>query len=242
MATHLSALDGQRSSRNRARQRPRVDRRSSSQSDRTALLAEILSAMTAIVGPAAADIDVVDAAKLGKRVKVAVTSGCSGLDPVAHCAGPGGARAREFTTRLGAFIEFVKFDPDPERYIAAALNVPVRAVRIDAATCPPTAVAIVDPDIYPVAVGKSGANARCASSLTGHVVTICTPNCSSTTHRHPVGLSSSDAAPLERRGTPSHQRAATRAPQPALVFPPLPPHVRSERATRRRRIQEAKRQ
>jgi len=241
MATHISTPKGQLHAGRGPNTRPHADQRSSAQPGGSALLDEVRSLTRALVGREAAYIDVVDVARLGDRVKVAVASTRSDVDPVAYCAGAGGRRAREFSSQLGALVEFVPFDPDPERYIAAALNIPVRAVRIDNTTSPPTAVAVVDTDIYPLAVGKRGANARCASSLTWHFVTICTPNCSSTMHHHPVGISPSNARPRLQRGTPSHKRAATPAPTHAVVLPPLPPHVRSARVTRQRRIQEAKR-
>lgn len=57
---------------------------------------------------------------------------------------PKGIRTRDIGIHLGgAYIDFIRFDDDPGRYVANALNVTVRAVEVsDRPTR--TAIAVVD--------------------------------------------------------------------------------------------------
>lgn len=215
-----------------------AERLSSSGSAGSSLREQVRSVMASAAGFAGEEIVVVDAVKAGNRMKVAVAPAHFGGRSASYCVGVGGTRAADFTERLGAVVEFVDFDPDPQRYVAAALNVPVLAVSLDTAMSPPRAVVVVDPQTYPIAVGKSGANVRMAGLLTGLVVTICTPACRAHSHHHPVGLRPTRSRPRHRRGQAAstmRANAATPTPQRSLALPPLPAHVLSERANRRRR-------
>lgn len=193
--------------------------------------AEIQSAVAAVAGSQAHWVQVVDAATFGNQMKIALASTHYGLDPIAACVGTGGKRAADIESRLGAVVEFIEFDPDPARSVAAALNVPVLAVHVNTADTPPTATAIVEPHVHGRAVGAAGANTHMASALTGLRVTICSAACTSTTHDHTGGLRSGLPRPT---ATLSKPRTATPAIRGSLKLPPMPVHVRHERANRRR--------
>lgn len=195
----------------------------------SALVEEIRSAMGVILQFTTATVEVVDAATMDGRVKVAVRSVDPRRSAVSDCVGLGGRYASALEARLSARVEFVEFDSEPSRYVAAALDVEVVSVRVDAACF--KAVAAVTPEVYPFAVGSRGLNARLSSVLTGYFITICTPACSSISHHHPVGV-----VPDTARGRlTGMRRSASPSARAPIALPPLPPHVREARSNRRRR-------
>lgn len=196
------------------------------------LVEEIRSAMAEILQFTTATVEIVDAAALDGRVKVAVRSSNPQRSAVSDCVGVGGRYASELEARLSARVEFVEFDPNPSRYVAAALDVEVVSVRVEAASSGPKAVVVVSSEVYPFAVGRRGINARLSSALTGYWVSICTPACSAATHHHPVGVVPDTARGRQKGRRQSQPSLAERAP---FALPPMPPHVREARANRRRR-------
>lgn len=103
----------------------------------------------------------------GLRTKVAVASREAGIDPVGACVGPKGIRHRALLQELGSeHVDIVPWDPDPARFVAAALGpATVLGVTIEPETR--TAHVAVPPEQLSLAIGKDGQNARLAARLTG---------------------------------------------------------------------------
>ncbi|MGM0414276.1 MAG: transcription termination factor NusA [Bacillota bacterium] len=112
------------------------------------------------------------AREAGYRSKVAVYSDNDDVDPVGACVGPRGSRVQAVVDQLdGEKIDIVKWDPDPEVFIANALN---PAEVSDVILNEKEAIAkVVVPDFQlSLAIGKEGQNARLAAKLTGWKVDI----------------------------------------------------------------------
>ncbi|MDR0498729.1 MAG: transcription termination factor NusA [Holophagales bacterium] len=104
----------------------------------------------------------------GDRAKVAVHSIDPDVDPVGACVGLKGSRVQAIIRELkNEKIDIVRFDEDPTKYIANALN-PARTQRVTVTDMERRRVeVIVEDDQLSVAIGKRGQNVRLAAKLTG---------------------------------------------------------------------------
>lgn len=103
----------------------------------------------------------------GSRSKIAVSTRDSDVDPVGACVGIKGSRVQAVVQELrGEKIDIVPFDPDPARYIIAAIQpAEVNKVIVDEAD---HRMELVVPDEkLSLAIGRKGQNVRLASQLTG---------------------------------------------------------------------------
>jgi N utilization substance protein A len=103
----------------------------------------------------------------GSRSKIAVTTRDADVDPVGACVGIKGSRVQAVVQELrGEKIDIVPFDPDPARYIIAAIQpAEVNKVIVDEAD---HRMELVVPDEkLSLAIGRKGQNVRLASQLTG---------------------------------------------------------------------------
>jgi len=112
------------------------------------------------------------AREAGYRSKISVHSIEENVDSVGACVGPRGLRVQNIVAELGGEkIDIIKYDREPERFIANALSPSkVLAVYIDEANKVAT---VVVPDYQlSLAIGKEGQNARLAAKLTSWKVDI----------------------------------------------------------------------
>lgn len=112
------------------------------------------------------------AREAGFRTKISVHSLDEKIDSVGACVGPRGIRVQNIVTELGGEkIDIIKFDKDPEKFIANALSpAKVLAVIVNEEE---KAARVVVPDYQlSLAIGKEGQNARLAAKLTGWKVDI----------------------------------------------------------------------
>jgi N utilization substance protein A len=103
----------------------------------------------------------------GSRSKIAVSTRDGDVDPVGACVGIKGSRVQAVVQELrGEKIDIVPFDPDPARYIIAAIQpAEVNKVIVDEAD---HRMELVVPDEkLSLAIGRKGQNVRLASQLTG---------------------------------------------------------------------------
>jgi N utilization substance protein A len=103
----------------------------------------------------------------GSRSKIAVSTRDADVDPVGACVGIKGSRVQAVVQELrGEKIDIVPFDPDPARYIIAAIQpAEVNKVIVDEAD---HRMELVVPDEkLSLAIGRKGQNVRLASQLTG---------------------------------------------------------------------------
>lgn len=112
------------------------------------------------------------AREAGKRSKMAVSSEESQVDPVGACVGPKGMRVQAVVNQLNnEKIDIVKWDEDPEVFVANALN-PAEVVSVDINKVEKIAEVRVPDFQLSLAIGKAGQNARLAAKLTGWKVDI----------------------------------------------------------------------
>ncbi|MGM0420529.1 MAG: transcription termination factor NusA [Bacillota bacterium] len=112
------------------------------------------------------------AREAGRRSKVAVYSENSDVDPVGACVGPGGNRVQAVVDQLnGEKIDIIKWDPDPKKLIANALN-PAEVNKVIIKEDEKLARVVVPDFQLSLAIGKEGQNARLAAKLTGWKVDI----------------------------------------------------------------------
>ncbi|MCE1229571.1 MAG: transcription termination factor NusA [Firmicutes bacterium] len=104
----------------------------------------------------------------GDRAKVAVQSIDPDVDPVGACVGLKGSRVQAIIRELkNEKIDIVRYDDDPSRFIANALN-PAKALRVNILDPETRRVeVVVDDDQLSIAIGKRGQNVRLAAKLTG---------------------------------------------------------------------------
>ncbi|MDR2696976.1 MAG: transcription termination factor NusA [Holophagales bacterium] len=104
----------------------------------------------------------------GDRAKVAVHSVDPDVDPVGACVGLKGSRVQAIIRELkNEKIDIVRYDEDPTKYIAHALN-PAKTQRVTVIDIDRRRVeVIVEDDQLSVAIGKRGQNVRLAAKLTG---------------------------------------------------------------------------
>ncbi|MBE6151378.1 MAG: transcription termination/antitermination protein NusA [Firmicutes bacterium] len=109
----------------------------------------------------------------GSRSKVAVYSEKSNIDPIGACIGERGTRiARIIEEVNGEKIDIVKYDKEPEIFIANALQ-PAKNLHV-IITDPKKqeCIVVADKDNFSLAIGKKGQNARLASKLTHYKIDI----------------------------------------------------------------------
>ncbi len=109
----------------------------------------------------------------GSRSKVAVYSEKSNIDPIGACIGEKGSRiARIIEEVNGEKIDIVKYDKEPEIFIANALQ-PAKNLHV-IITDPKKqeCIVVADSDNFSLAIGKKGQNARLASKLTHYKIDI----------------------------------------------------------------------
>lgn len=113
------------------------------------------------------------AREAGNRSKVAVYSENPNVDPIGACIGEHGSRIANIINNLGGEkIDIVKYDKDPEVFIANALS-PAKNLHVIVADEKGTeAMVIADADNFSLAIGKKGQNARLASRLTHYRIDI----------------------------------------------------------------------
>ncbi|MDR2561977.1 MAG: transcription termination factor NusA [Holophagales bacterium] len=104
----------------------------------------------------------------GDRAKVSVHSVDPDVDPVGACVGLKGSRVQAIIRELkNEKIDIVRYDEDPTKYIANALN-PARTIRVTVTDPERRRVEVlVEDDQLSVAIGKKGQNVRLAAKLTG---------------------------------------------------------------------------
>ncbi|HNX95631.1 MAG TPA: transcription termination factor NusA [Holophaga sp.] len=104
----------------------------------------------------------------GDRAKVAVHSLDPDVDPVGACVGLKGSRVQAIIRELkNEKIDIVRYDEDPSRFIANALN-PAKAIRVSVVDPEHHRVeVVVDDEQLSIAIGKRGQNVRLAAKLTG---------------------------------------------------------------------------
>ena len=120
------------------------------------------------------------ARKAGVRSKVAVASTVEDVDPIGACIGQGGSRIQKVVGQLGNAkfkekIDIIPYSDYTPLYIAEAMRpATVLGVKIvDENSKPyPSAIVVVDDDVYTTAIGKRGSNSTLANKLTGWSIRI----------------------------------------------------------------------
>ena len=109
----------------------------------------------------------------GNRSKVAVFSNSEKIDPIGACIGERGSRIANILKELnGEKIDLVLYDEDPVKFITNALS-PAKNVDVTIKDEKNhDALAIVDDDNLPLAIGKKGSNVRLASKLTRYRIDV----------------------------------------------------------------------
>ncbi len=108
----------------------------------------------------------------GQRSKIAVSSRDSNVDPVGACVGPKGVRVQNVVNELkGEKIDIVKWDEDPEKYVANALS-PSKVTSVLIREANKVASVVVPDYQLSLAIGKEGQNARLAAKLTNWKIDI----------------------------------------------------------------------
>lgn len=112
------------------------------------------------------------AREAGARSKISVYSQDDKVDPVGACVGPRGLRVQNIVSELGGEkIDIIKYDRDPERFIANSLS-PSKVMYVDVYEDEKIARVVVPDYQLSLAIGKEGQNARLAAKLTGWKVDI----------------------------------------------------------------------
>ena len=112
------------------------------------------------------------AREAGQRSKMAVNSSDRQVDPVGACVGPKGMRVQAVVDQLNnEKIDIVKWDEDPEEFVANALN-PAEVISVNINKSDKIAEVVVPDFQLSLAIGKEGQNARLAAKLTGWKVDI----------------------------------------------------------------------
>ncbi len=103
----------------------------------------------------------------GSRTKLAVYSKNTNIEPVGACVGQNGSRVNAIVSELGGEkIDIIEWDPDPHKFIAAALS-PSRVLAVWISSEDQSAKIVVPDHQLSLAIGREGQNARLAAKLTG---------------------------------------------------------------------------
>lgn len=112
------------------------------------------------------------AREAGSRVKIAVKSLESNIDPVGSCVGQRGARVQAVISELkGEKIDIIEWSESSEEYLRHALA-PAKVSRLELDEARKNATVYVADDQLSLAIGRNGQNVRLASKLTGWNVDI----------------------------------------------------------------------
>lgn len=112
------------------------------------------------------------AREAGSRSKISVHSLDERVDSVGACVGPRGLRVQNIVSELdGEKIDIIKYDKEPEKYIANALS-PAKVLAVYVNEEAKMATVVVPDYQLSLAIGKEGQNARLAAKLTGWKVDI----------------------------------------------------------------------
>lgn len=112
------------------------------------------------------------AREAGSRTKIAVYSNDENVDATGACVGPKGMRVQNIVTELkNEKIDIIKWDKEPEKYIANALS-PARVLSVDIDDENKSAKIVVEDSQLSLAIGKEGQNVRLAAKLTGWKIDI----------------------------------------------------------------------
>ncbi|AYF54808.1 transcription termination/antitermination protein NusA [Clostridium botulinum C] len=112
------------------------------------------------------------AREAGSRTKIAVYSNDENVDATGACVGPKGMRVQNIVNELkNEKIDIIKWDKDPEKYIANALS-PARVVNVEIDEENKSAKIVVEDGQLSLAIGKEGQNVRLAAKLTGWKIDI----------------------------------------------------------------------
>ncbi len=102
----------------------------------------------------------------GFRTKIAVRSTKEDVDPVGACVGLKGSRIQNVMKELeGERIDILRYDPDPQTYIAHALSSAKVLQVIITDPVKKNALAIVNENDLSLAIGKMGTNVKLANRL-----------------------------------------------------------------------------
>ena len=113
------------------------------------------------------------AREAGIRSKVAVYSENSKVDPIGACIGEKGNRIANIITELnGEKVDIVKYDSNPEVFIANALSPAKDLTVLVTDSKKKEALVIADGDNFSLAIGKKGLNSRLATRLTKYKIDI----------------------------------------------------------------------
>ena len=108
----------------------------------------------------------------GERAKVAVESYDERIDPVGACVGVKGSRIHGIVRELrGENIDVLNYTSNPQLFITRALS-PANVNRVNLDEEARKAEVFLDPDQVSLAIGKSGANIKLASMLTGYTIDV----------------------------------------------------------------------
>ncbi len=128
---------------------------------------EILDGTVQIVGIAR---------EAGVRMKIAVKSTNSDVDPVGACVGMKGSRVQMVVRELeNEKIDIVPWSPDSKTFVANALN-PAKIISIELDDKSKTAHVIVAQGNLAIAIGRKGQNTKLAAKLTGYRLDIRSEN------------------------------------------------------------------
>ena len=113
------------------------------------------------------------AREAGSRSKVAVYSDHPNIDPIGACIGEKSSRIQRIINELnGEKIDLVRYDKEPETFIANALapakNLHVIITDPKKQEC----IVVADDDNFSLAIGKKGQNAKLASKLTKYRIDV----------------------------------------------------------------------
>lgn len=109
----------------------------------------------------------------GSRSKVAVYSENYNIDPIGACIGEKGSRIARIIEELhGEKLDVVKYDKDPEIFIANALAPAKNLTVVITDPKKQEAMVIADQENFPLAIGRKGQNAKLASRLTRYKIDI----------------------------------------------------------------------
>jgi len=112
------------------------------------------------------------AREAGNRTKIAVYSNGPDVEPIGACVGPKGSRVNAIVNELGGEkIDIIKFNDNPEEFIAAALA-PSEVVSVTILDDGKSCRVVVPDSQLSLAIGKEGQNVRLAARLTGFKIDI----------------------------------------------------------------------
>ena len=151
------------------------------------------------------------AREAGHRSKVAVYSRINSIDPIGACVGIRSSRIQNVVNELGGErIDIVKWDKDPEVFIANALS-PAQVVGVKTENEYRSTVIVPD-SMVSLAIGREGQNGRLAAKLTGYWISISSE----------AGIARSDTAKTDTAKTDTAKTDIGEAPSPFEPYPALP--------------------